>query len=71
MDTEPLEHGIYTKRTLIVFFLIALAVTTSLTVWLAPPDWSWFRIGAGGFIGASLCYLMVFVNHMIAPPKPT
>ncbi|MCB9676911.1 MAG: hypothetical protein H6737_17480 [Alphaproteobacteria bacterium] len=67
-ESDGAEHGIYQSRTLWFFFALTVAICTGLTAYFAPESWGWFRIGAGGLVSGALCYLMVFVNHMIIFP---
>ncbi|MEZ4316390.1 MAG: hypothetical protein R3F61_02750 [Myxococcota bacterium] len=60
--------GIYTNRTLFVFFAITVAICTAIVAGYAPVDWGWFRtVAAGGLLGG-LAFLSLFVNHLIIPP---
>ena len=67
-STEGGETGIYRRNTLIFFLVLTCIASTGVTAWYAPSDWSWLRVVAAGIVGGALCYLCVFVNHMLAFP---
>ena len=67
-ETDDGENGIYTKNTLILFFVLTIATTTAAASWYAPAEWSVFKIGAAGFIGGALSFVMIFINHLIIFP---
>ena len=66
-DREPLERGIYRRRTLVAVFLAFVAATMGAAFWFAPEGTELWRIVLFGIAGGAFFFLSVFVNHLIAP----